>query len=176
MNPDFDFDNLFNGAAIYQDTVEADDAEGYAFQGVDTNHPPFTSPLTPIAECSDSSRPPSPLSLPPPLVVPSTRRRNSASAISNQKSKSKRNRSLKRTLEKGSVHNGDYKLRPCTTDKHVKGAKAISSRLQTDELPATKSGYIGARGEEPVRESYGLDDFVGEHSKFRFRLVEWDGQ
>lgn len=50
------------------------------------------------------------------------------------------------------------------------------TQFATDAMPHTKTSYQGLRGSGAVKRVYGLEELVGEGSKFGMDLKHWDGK
>ena len=71
-----------------------------------------------------------------------------------------------------------YDVRTPTRLKHVRPSNAANASLNLGDVPISGPGYIGLRdkNDEKDRTQYKLEDVVGAHSKFRFKLLKWDGR
>ena len=58
--------------------------------------------------------------------------------------------------------------------KHVTPSDPVKSNISIKDTDMASTGYVGVREQRPKKD-YTLAELVGEDSKFRFRLIQWDG-
>jgi hypothetical protein len=140
----------------------------------DSQDPPSISPLSPPEPWLTPDDSPSTATEPPAVVNAAQRKYRS------NKARSHARRKRQRTDERMEREAGGqpYDVRAPTRLKHVRPSNAVNARLNLGDVPISAPGYIGLRDkkDEKDRTQYKLEDVVGEHSKFRFKLLKWDGR
>ncbi|KDR65472.1 hypothetical protein GALMADRAFT_43520, partial [Galerina marginata CBS 339.88] len=91
-----------------------------------------------------------------------------AKAAKRSKLMSHRNRQAQRQKSTDSKPKARY------FEKHVKHAPTVHTAHDAKKIKIASTGYIGVRGKNSAQ-TFRLDELVGENSRFKFDLVEWDG-
>jgi hypothetical protein len=111
---------------------------------------------------------------PPPAVKTAGKKYRS------NKARSHARRKRQRTDERMEREAGGqpYHVRASTRLKHVHPSNAVAASLNLGDIPISAPGYIGLRdkNEEKDCTEYRLENVVGERSRFRFKLLKWDGR
>jgi hypothetical protein len=97
------------------------------------------------------------------------------------KAKSKANKKRRRHLEKvkedvENLYRDGPAVRPKAQKKYAKKADFVFTSTETAQSKVTSTGYTGVDDRERSEVAYELDDLVGENSRFKFDLLEWDGR
>jgi len=64
---------------------------------------------------------------------------------------------------------------PAIIEKHVASAEPINIAFDLVDGSAASGTYVGVRS-KPSKMSHGVDDLVGEKSKWKSKYVAWDGR
>jgi hypothetical protein len=178
--------------------TEDDPSEGTGFEPVHSVAPALnTSPIP----HSSTSRPVSPLSTTSPAnmrssdiadsdatdsesgpdsdtATPAThkRKRKSKATIAYKKLAFKKRRAADRQRAKDDL-DPNVKVRPSIRKRHTASATPINvPSFSIDTKVPAQTGYVAIRDPKANKQVYKLGEMVGEGSKFRFNLVEWDGK
>jgi hypothetical protein len=66
---------------------------------------------------------------------------------------------------------------PSIRKRHTTSSAPINvPTFGLDEKVPAKTGYVGVRDAKASKRVYRLNEMVGERSRFKFNLVEWDGK
>ncbi|KDR84206.1 hypothetical protein GALMADRAFT_43166, partial [Galerina marginata CBS 339.88] len=84
-----------------------------------------------------------------------------------QKASSRRNRKKKKTTQDG------YVPEPQLSKKQFSGSHVAATAYSAESFGIASTGYVGPRTNN-ASTTYRLDQLVGSHSRFGFRLQEWD--
>lgn len=198
-SPSFDFDSLLRLAIEQEYTLER---EGLSrppspIPYVD-NVVPFSTPCFSDDELSLSSVPPSPTlpAAPRPNAVPSVFLHNDDNmAKIPKKPQEKKNPAKKKTprrqkrqteagntsrkkrrAEKKNSVDAHHESRQSARLKHLGSAEAFFCHKEISSPPVAKGAYVALNSENGSRKTYKLNDLVGENSKHKFHLQEWDGR
>jgi len=66
-------------------------------------------------------------------------------------------------------------IRPAIIEKHVASAEPVNIAFDLVDGSAASGAYVGVRS-KPSKALHGLDDLVGEESKWKSKYVAWDGR
>jgi hypothetical protein len=168
--------------------TEGDPSDGTGFEPV---HDPAASSTTP-ARTASTNAPPAPTSTPPTSTKrrldnisdsePSSdddapcrkRRSKSKSKIAYKKLAFKKRRAADRRGAKDDI---EAKVRPSLRERHTESSTPVTvPSFSLDTKTAAKTGYVGIRDLKASKRLYKLSELVGEGSKFKFNLLEWDGK
>jgi hypothetical protein len=71
-----------------------------------------------------------------------------------------------------------YDAQASTRLRHVHSSSPMDAKLDLAGIPISAPGYIGLREKIQAndRAQYKLEDLVGEGSRYKFKLVKWDGR
>ncbi len=62
-------------------------------------------------------------------------------------------------------------------EQHTTSSTPVSvPSFSLDAKTAAKTGYVGIHDSKASKRIYRLGEVVGEGSKFKFNLLEWDGK
>jgi hypothetical protein len=104
------------------------------------------------------------------------RKHKSKATIAYKKLAFKKRRAADRQRAKDGL-DPDVNVRPSIRKRHVAPATPIDVPSFTiDAKVPAKTAYVGVRDPKATKRVYGLGEMVGEGSKFKFNLVEWDGK
>lgn len=95
--------------------------------------------------------------------------------------KEKRHKSAKRDAKKlllqASSSQGALLANHALVTRHLEAAvNAHQTALASADLPHTATGYQGLKGDGEEKRLFGLEELVGEGSRFGFDLERWDGR
>ncbi|KAL0569694.1 hypothetical protein V5O48_012267 [Marasmius crinis-equi] len=152
-----------------------------------------TSPLTsPPSSCAPSRSPsPSPpitrpepsstrlepiASQPAILLVPSTPSASPKPTPNHRKRQGKKNRAKKRRLSKITGGPKCNQPTPPLKKKHVSSGQALPTKFGLEDIRVAANGFTGYHSRQTaLKKEYSLDEMVGPTSKWKFRLIPWDG-
>lgn len=150
-NKHFDFSNLLWDAIVVEGTEDGDDVEDDLFNPLPTT--PLPSPTTPLLYTDNSPK----------------------DLISAKKNQSKNNKKAKKMKQDKLAGFGGRVKASTSVKHHVHPSIPVKTSLEMLKLWVTKPGYIATRDENPTKVVYRLEEMIGEHSKFQFKLEAWDG-
>jgi cytoskeletal protein RodZ len=101
------------------------------------------------------------------------RKRKSKSKIAYKKLAFKKRRAADRQGAKDDV---DVKVRASIRERHTSTAPINVPSFSLDTKVPARTGYVAMRDVKANKKVYKLHELVGEGSKFKFNLVEWDGE
>lgn len=83
----------------------------------------------------------------------------------------------RRRAEQNEKKFSHYAPRPSTHDKYVEPSVPLRTAMETKDAQVASTAYVGLN-DVRTREGHTwlLEDLVGESSKFKFKLVQWDGK
>ena len=193
---DFAFDTILMHAIAAEkenngEGTEECPSDGTGFEAVQDPSVPSTALPHTASPCTRTLPP-------PPTSIPPTGTKRRLDSISNceppsdddtssrklkKKSKSKveykklafkKRRAADRQGAKGDI---EVKVRPSLRERHTASSTPVSvPSFSLDPKTAAKTGYVGIRDSRASKRVYKLDEMVGEGSKFKFNLLEWDGK
>lgn len=111
-----------------------------------------------------------------PMMIPpvANSKKKSKSKIEYKKLAFKRRRAADRQGAKGDI---EVKVKPSLRERHTASSTPVSvPSFSMDAKTASKTGYVGIRDSKVTKQLYKLSEMVGEGSKFKFNLLEWDGK
>jgi hypothetical protein len=193
---DFAFDTLLMRAIVAEkendgEGTEGDPSDGTGFEAVQD---PMVSSTT-LAHTA-STRPPTVPSPSTSTLPTSTKRRLdsiSDSELSSDDDTSSRKRKKKSKSKiaykklafkkrraadrRGAKDNIEVTVRPSLRERHTASSTPVSvPSFSLDTKTAAKTGYVGIRDSNASKKVYKLSEVIGEGSKFKFNLLEWDGK
>lgn len=183
MAPDFDIEGLLKASLALEDAAYADP---HLFSLSPFSSPDATPNRTPL--CSTTSTPaqsPKLRHLPLPLDNPintfedalgATSPENDSSSRESRKKQQSRANRRQRRRDARTENFAAADIRESIVDKHVTGAVSVVSEMDAQAADVAKTGYIALDDRVRSRKVFQLEELVGSQSKFRLRLVEWDGK
>ncbi|KAL0572267.1 hypothetical protein V5O48_009693 [Marasmius crinis-equi] len=181
INPDVDFHQLIAQAFSHQSTDPA-------FDGFSDASPLSTPPLSRGSSRSSSplpattrSEPLGASSQPEPAQAQPRTAADEAEPVpkskpNHKKRQSKKNRGKKRKLEKITGGCDANQPAPALKKKHVASAQPEPTNLRFEDIRVAGNGFTGYHGRRSApKKEYTLDEMVGPASRFKFRLIGWDG-
>ncbi|KAF9257864.1 hypothetical protein L218DRAFT_965023 [Marasmius fiardii PR-910] len=168
--PDFDFGPLLQHAMARKLEENVSDAENTSDVFSVLSSPPNSPILTtstintehiPILELNNS--------MPPPPQNRSSSRKHSQKKHGHQNRKRRHKEENKRSRDE-SNHASALKK------KHLNNSCIIPMRLNLTNIRVSQNGFTGYRTNWAPSTEYMLEEMVGPNSKFKFRLIVWDGR
>jgi hypothetical protein len=101
------------------------------------------------------------------------RKRKSKSRIAYKKLAFKKRRAADRRGAKDDI---DVSIKPSIRGRHTSAAPINVPSFSLDTKVPARTGYVAMRDLKANKRVYKLQELVGEESKFKFNLVEWDGE
>lgn len=92
-----------------------------------------------------------------------------------RKKKDQGRKTAKKTLLRGSSSQGALLCNPTAVARNLKDLLTHQTGFKAASMPHTGPGYQGRATKGAVKRVYGLEELVGEGSKFGFDLRQWDG-
>jgi hypothetical protein len=202
---DFAFDTLLMHAIESEkenegEGTEHDPTNGTSFEAVQDSTPSSSSTARASAFHIPTYPRLAPTSLPPPINSPlanmtrdledsfesesesgtdacglgaQNRKRKSKSRITYKKMAFKKRHTADRQSAKDDV---GVKIRPSMRERHTSAAPISVPSFSLDTKVPAQTGYVGMRDVKANKRVYKLHELVGDGSKFKFNLVEWDGE
>jgi hypothetical protein len=194
---DFAFDTLLMGAILAEKENDGEGTEGDASDG--TGFEAVHDPSAPSTAPPHTASPRAPTLSPPSTSIPPTGTKRRFDSISNSEPPSDDDTSSRKPNKKKSKSKIEYKklafkkrraadrqgaksdievkVRPSLLERHTASSTPVSvPSFSLDAKTAAKSGYVGIRDSKASKRVYRLGEIVGEGSKFKFNLLEWDGK
>lgn len=193
---DFAFDKLLMRAIVAEKENDGEGTEGGPSDG--TGFEAVQDPSVSSTALPRTSSPRAPTLPPPSTSIPPTGTKRRFDSISNSeppsdddtssrklKKKSKSKIEYKKLAFKkrraadrqGAKDDIEVKVRPSLQERHTASSTPVSvPSFNLDAKTAAKTGYVGIRDSKASKRVYKLDEVVGEGSKFKFNLLEWDGK
>lgn len=82
----------------------------------------------------------------------------------------------KKRAEQNEAVDSYHTPRTGSRKKYVDNAVPIECKLDAEGSKATTSGYTGVNGGSGSKKAWSLSEMTGEGSKWKFRLIKWDGR
>ena len=101
------------------------------------------------------------------------RKRKSKSKIAYKKLAFKKRRAADRRGAKDDI---GANVRPSIRERHTSAAPISVPSFSLDTKVPARTGYVAMRDLKANKRVYKLQELVGEESKLKFNLVEWDGE
>ncbi|KAK7041910.1 hypothetical protein VNI00_008891 [Paramarasmius palmivorus] len=114
--------------------------------------------------------------VPPSDISPATDRRDAQSKHhARSKGQSKKARALKRKLVKLATPAEEYQAPPTPKRRHLETREDFNVDLDFRTIQVSANGFTGNHSFRGLKREYTLEEVVGKHSKFKYKLIKWDG-